>query len=466
MPDDASQSLKVAAAAGVGIAATIAAIFTLRLLPRQVRIGVVMFGVVLLAGGAAYTYRYFTHPITLSVAAGSLDGEGAKMMSTIASRLGSAGSRIRLKVIDEGNAYNAAKAFSTGAVDMAIVRGDADGLGDARAVVTFAHGVVLIIVPPDSSIDKIEGLRGKTIGVVGGEVNHRVVEALTQEYEALRGGNTRFKDLQRSEIAQALRSKQVSALLIVAPLTEKYLSMIRALFERGGKVKLGLVPIEGAAAIANIAPYFESYELPKGTIRGSPPIPDDDLTTLRVAYYLVANKKVGGDTVASLAQTIMETRRSLVAEFPILGQISAPDTDKDAFLPVHPGAGAYFDGNQQSFFDKYGDQIFYGSMLPGSVTSLLAGAWKFKRIGEKAEPPSAVVSLYRLTDRIRSARSEADLADIEDEIDAILKAEFEKPDNRDADAAQPAELSLVVDRVERLLNRRRVALRAEPSAAA
>jgi TRAP-type uncharacterized transport system substrate-binding protein len=291
MPDDASHSLKVAAVAGAGIAATIAAIFTLRLLPRRVRIGVVMFGVVLLAGGAAYTYRSFTRPITLSVAAGSLDGEGAKMMSTIASRLGSTGSRIRLKVIDEGNAYDAAKAFSTGAVDMAIVRGDADGLGDARAVVTFAHGVVLIIVPPGGSIDKIDELRGKTIGVVGGEVNHRVVEALTQQYEALRGGNTRFKDLQQSEVAQALRAKQVAALLIVAPLTEKYLSMIRALFERGGKVKLGLVPFEGAAAIANIAPYYESYELPKGTIRGSPPIPDDDLTTLRVAYYLVANRR-------------------------------------------------------------------------------------------------------------------------------------------------------------------------------
>jgi hypothetical protein len=39
--------------------------------------------------------------------------------------------------------------------------------------------------------------------------------------------------------------------------------------------------------------------------------------------------------------------------------------DKDAYIPIHPGAAAYFNGEQRTFFDKYGDLIFYGSILLG-----------------------------------------------------------------------------------------------------
>jgi putative ABC transport system substrate-binding protein len=41
-----------------------------------------------------------------------------------------------------------------------------------------------------------------------------------------------------------------------------------------------------------------SFDVPKGTLRGAPPVPDDDLTTLRASLYLVANKKLGTDLVA------------------------------------------------------------------------------------------------------------------------------------------------------------------------
>jgi len=72
----------------------------------------------------------------------------------------------------------------------------------------------------------------------------------------------------------------VNALLVVMPLSEKYLSLVRSYFQQGGKRHPGLIAIESAGAIATVAQAYESYDLPKGTLRGSPPIPDDDLTTL------------------------------------------------------------------------------------------------------------------------------------------------------------------------------------------
>ena len=88
-----------------------------------------------------------------------------------------------------------------------------------------------------------------------------------------------IRHLTLAEIPQALKSKQVDALLVVMPLTEKYLTMLRNFIPKAGKLNPTVVPIESAGAIAAVTRYYQSYELPKGTIRGSPPIPDDDMST-------------------------------------------------------------------------------------------------------------------------------------------------------------------------------------------
>ena len=86
---------------------------------------VLLVGVIGLASGASLlAYRYYTRPVTLSVAVGSIDGEAAKAMSAIAGRLVTTNAPVRLKVIDSGTVLEAANAFAAGKVDLAVVRGD------------------------------------------------------------------------------------------------------------------------------------------------------------------------------------------------------------------------------------------------------------------------------------------------------------------------------------------------------
>ena len=81
---------------------------------------VLLVGIVgLVSGASLLAYRYWTRPVTLSVAVGSIDGEAAKAMSAIASRLASNNASVRLNVVDSGTALGAAKAFSDGKVDLA-----------------------------------------------------------------------------------------------------------------------------------------------------------------------------------------------------------------------------------------------------------------------------------------------------------------------------------------------------------
>jgi hypothetical protein len=81
------------------------------------------------------------HPTTLTVAAGSADGETARLMSTIATRLASTNAPVRLQVVDKGNALDAAKAFSGGQADLAVLRADVGDLSSAETVVVVTRAV-------------------------------------------------------------------------------------------------------------------------------------------------------------------------------------------------------------------------------------------------------------------------------------------------------------------------------------
>ncbi|SDP01839.1 TRAP-type uncharacterized transport system, substrate-binding protein [Afipia sp. GAS231] len=431
-------------------------------LPLWLRATMLIGAAILAAGAGLFGYRYFTHPVTLTVAVGSIDGEAAKAMSAIASRLVSTNASIRLKIIDSGTALGAADLFSAGKVDLAVVRGDVGDLSQAQAVVVVSHVVALIIAPPGSTIDSVGKLKGHTVGVVGGVANSKVIDVLSKEY-GLDAAKV-FKEIALSDARRAIQSKEVSALLVVIPLAEKYLSLVRGVFQSGPKTVPVLIPIDSAGAIAEADRAYESFDVPKGTLRGSPPVPDDDLTTLQASLYLVANKKLGTDLMTRFTQTLMSVRRDLLGEQPIFAQITAPSTDQDAYLPLHPGAAAFYNGTQQSFMDEYGNWIYLTPMVLGGVATVLAAAWKFLGIGP-ATREGPLDSLYALARRIRKVDTEAELSDIEEEIDNILKAERAKSARGDESAVDDATLNVAAHRLESLIHDRRTLLATRPAVA-
>jgi hypothetical protein len=121
-------------AIGAGLTALVMAIVTGRL-PRWLRVVLVLGLAILAAGTGLYAYRYTTKPTTLTVAAGSADGEAVRLMSVIAARLAATGAPVRLQVVDKGNALEASKAFSGGQTDLAVIRADSGDLSSAETVV-------------------------------------------------------------------------------------------------------------------------------------------------------------------------------------------------------------------------------------------------------------------------------------------------------------------------------------------
>jgi TRAP-type uncharacterized transport system substrate-binding protein len=429
-------------------------------MPSWLRIVLVVGLVVLVTGTGLFAYRWYYRPTTLTIAVGSLDGEAARIVSAIAGRLAATNAGVRLNVIETSSALEAANAFSSGKTDLAVVRGDVGDLSQAQAVIVVAHAVALLIARPGPSIADLADLKRATVGVVGGETNRKIVSVLTDEYDLGRA-NVKFRDLAPPEVRRALESREVRAILVVVPLTEKYLSLVRGLFHQNPKVGPVLIPIESAGAIAEKERAYESFDVPKGTLRGSPPLPNDDLTTLRVTFYLVAKKQLDADLITELTQALMNVRRDLLGELPILAQVAAPDTDPDAFLPVHPGAAAFYNGTQQSFLDKWGNAIFLMPMIFGGLVSVLAAAWKFLRAGEPRKSEQALDSLYAVGRRIRTAEGEPDLSEIEREIDRVLQVQRAKATAEDENSLDVATLNVAAHRLQSLIHDRRSLLAVE-----
>jgi len=426
------------------------------MLPLWLRTALVVGLAILAAGAGLFGYKYYTRPVTLTVAVGSIDGEAAKVMSAIASRFVAINAPVRLTVIDSGTALGAGEMFSSGKVDLAVVRGDVGDLSQARAVVVVSYVVALMIAPPGSPIDRIDKLRGRRVGVVGTEVNSKILDVLSKEYGLDRSGT--FKELTPANAQRALQSKEVVALLVVMPLSQKYLALVRGLFQQGPKSSPVMIAIDSAAAIAQAERAYESFDVPKGTLRGAPAVPDDDLTTLRTALYLVANKKLGSDLIASLTEALMTVRRDLMVGDSIFAQMAAPSTDADAHLALHPGAAAFYNGTQQSFMDEYGNWIYLTPMILGGVATVLAAAWKFLGIAPFAND-GPLDALYALVRRIRKADSEAELGMIEDEIDDVLKDQRARSAAGDEAAVDAATLNVAAHRLENLIHDRRFLLR-------
>src|SRR5262249_3663932 len=127
-------------AIGAGLLAVVAAIATGRL-PRWLRATLVVALAALAAGAGPFAYRYAKTPTTLTVVAGSLDADMPRFMAALASHMASSDSGIRLKVIDKGTAWEAAKAFSAGEGGLGSDRADAKELWAARGGGVFVRAV-------------------------------------------------------------------------------------------------------------------------------------------------------------------------------------------------------------------------------------------------------------------------------------------------------------------------------------
>ncbi len=391
---------------------------------------VMLAGVLAIIGALAAGYYFAMRPVTLRIAVGPANSDDLKVVQALTQAFNNQQrSQVRLRPIQTEGAAASANLLGESRADLAIIRGDLDVPKNAQAVATLRKNVVVLWAPSAQKakgkkaapkITKIAQLAGRKVGVVGRTpANVNLLKVILAQY-GVDPAKVEIIQFPANEAADAIRNQKADAYLAAGPVNSKITAdAIAASTRDGGTPKF--LAIDLADAIAQNHPAYEASEIPAGTFGGAPDKPEEEVKTISFSHHIVARKGVSESTVASFTRQLFAIRQTLKTEFPLAAKIETPDTDKDATIPVHPGAAAFVDGEEKTFLDRYSDFIWWGLMGLSAMGS--AGAW-FAGYLKKDERSLNTSQRDRLLDMLTAARSSDsmdELDQMQSEADAILR---------------------------------------------
>jgi TRAP transporter TAXI family solute receptor len=392
---------------------------------------VLLAGVLAIVGVLAAGYYFAMRPVTLRIAVGPPNSDDIKVVQALAQALNNQPhGLVRLRPVQTDGAAASATLLGDGKADLAIIRGDLEVPKNAQAVATLRKNVAVLWVPPAAKakgkkaglkITKIAQLAGRRIGVVGRtQANVNLLKVILQQY-GVDPAKVEIIQFPVNEAVEAIRNQKADAYLAAGPVNSKITTdAIAASTRDGGTPKF--LAIDSAEAIAQNHPAYEASQIPAGSFGGSPDRPEEEVKTISFSHHIVARKGISESTIAAFTRQLFAIRQSLKSEFPLAAKIETPDTDKDATIPVHPGAAAFVDGEEKTFLDRYSDFIWWGLMGLSAMGS--AGAW-FAGYLKKDERSSNSSQRERLLDMLTAARhcdSTDELDQLQSEADDILRA--------------------------------------------
>jgi TRAP transporter TAXI family solute receptor len=412
---------------------------------------VIMAGGFALAGITAFTVHYYAQPTVLKIAVGPAKSDDARLIGAISGQLGRDRASIRLRVIEKAGPEEAAAAIDKGEADLAVARRDLAMPTTGQAVAILRRQVVVIMALPGVGIEKMADLAGRKIGVIGrGRTDFALLETILLQYDI---HQVHAVPIDPDDIGAGMRDG-IEVIFATGSLTGRTITEAVAIASRDGAPKF--LAIDESEAIAERQPVYESKEIVAGAFGASKP--GETVETVGLSYYVMARKSLDEDVVGEVARLLLALRPTLAAEFPAITRIEAPATDKDASVAVHPGAAAYYDGEQKTFFDRYGDMIYWLVMLLSLVGSGAAALAGYARAGDRSKKLTLLNGLLDLMKSARHADSVETLDRLETEADEILATAVVDSEKNDLDQSAMAAYSLALDQLRAAIADRRAAL--------
>jgi len=412
---------------------------------------IILAGGFALAGLTTFLVQYYAQPTTLRIAVGPPKSEDARLIGAIAGQLCRDRASVRLRVVETPGPEEAAAGIDKNQADLAVVRRDLAMPTTGQAVAILRRQVAVIVAMPGTGIEKIADLAGRKIAVIGrGRANSTLLDTILLQYDI---HQVQAVPIDPEDISAAAR-EGVEVIFATGSLTGRVLTEAVAIASRGGTPTF--LTIDESEAIAQRYPVYEAKEIVAGAFGASKP--PETIETIGSAHYIMARKSLDEDVVGEIARLLLAARPILAAEFPAINQMEGPETDKDAQVAVHPGAAAYYDGEQKTFFDRYGDMVYWIVMLMSLVGSGAAALAGYARAGDRGQ---RLVLLNRLLDMMKTAR-QADslelLEQLEAEADEILLTAVAEAEKHNLDQSSMAAYSLALDQLRAAIGDRRAAL--------
>ena len=427
----------------------------------------------LIFAAAAATLYYALRPTTLRIAVGPAGSNDYKVIVAMSDAFARESKTVRLSPITTGGAAESLALLGTGKTDLAVGRGDLEMPADAQTVVTLRKNFVVLWATskiaakgsktkPASKITEIADLAGHKVGVVGETSANAALLRVILSASGVEADKVTIAQFSTGQIEELAHDPTLDAFMAVGPLDSNITSAAVAATARtrGGPKFLA---IDASEAIALKHPRYESEEIPPSIFNANPPWPAEKLETVSVSHLILARRALSETTVAAFYRQQLALRQAIAKQVPGAAQITKPDTEKEAELPVHRGAAAVIGGTERTFLDRYGDYFWFALLLLSGIGS--AGAWlrQFLNRDEREENTSHRKRILALVTKVRTAESDTALIAMQREVYAIIGETLDCYDDGAIEEEELAAFGLVLELFNHAIVERRAALQPAPA---
>ena len=309
----------------------------------------------------------------------------------------------------------------------------------------------------DSAKLKVTQLAGKRIGIVTGNEASADLLGVVLNHYGVPLDKVQLSQIDPANLSDAVQKNTVDVIFVAAAATGAAIGdAVKAATQNG--VAPTFIEIDQADGIAKRNIAFDSVEIDAGTFGGVPPTPDDKLTSLSFPEYLVARKSFDHAAIADLAKVIYTSRLAIAAQLDGDVKIEAPSTDKDADALVHQGALDYLNDDQKSFFDKYGDDIFYGMLIFPVFGSAIAGVASYLRSDSRTRRLRLLQRVLDLVRKVHAAQALEAIEHLQVEADNLVIAIIHLSEHEEFDESVRMSFSFALDQLRFAIAARRTAI--------
>lgn len=368
----------------------------------------------------AMAWRSLNAPTRLSVAVaqGSDDHD---MMSAFARALDDRRASIRLDVVRVGNEAAAGDLLATGKADLAVVRPDIKGGDEALGITPLHRAALFLAAVGPKGVEDVAKLAGKRVAlVVRAPGDRALLDRVLLRYDL--SESVRVTEIATADAAKLIATRQTDAVAVVAaPFGRDTRKLLRDI---GGReaASLKLLDIDEAESISEMTPALSEETIKAGSLDARHKSPAEDVTTIGIDYYLMAQRKLSRDTAATLTELLFKERRAIARSAPLINQMKGIDPDEapKSAIPIHPGAIDYYAREQKTFLDAYGDLLWLGLFAMGGVSSFFTWLWSFYARRRRNAIHDILDRLSEMLTRARGASID-ELAALELNLDGVVR---------------------------------------------
>ncbi|MGB7432928.1 MAG: TAXI family TRAP transporter solute-binding subunit [Ahrensia sp.] len=325
---------------------------------RQMRtlFSLALIAVLAVVGGYFWLDSANTQRETLTVASGPLGSDTYILMKEVADVVDRHSETLRLQVQTSSGASSNIAQLNAAKVDTGVIRADTPVVSNIRVIATLYPDVMQIITRASSGVTRINDLAGVRVSVPPfGTDGFKSFWILGDHYD-LPIGTMKWASEPFEIGAAKLLAGQTDAFFVMRSLRDARLIRLFEDAQLKG-LKLSIVPIDQAQAIAVKRPFLDASLIPKGSYTGATPVPARDTTTSSVDRILVSRDDTSPDAIRELTRILFEHRLDLTIRFSLASAIQKPDDARGLSVPLHEGAQAYYNRDEPSFIQENAEPL-------------------------------------------------------------------------------------------------------------